>query len=77
MTYPKTIAISRNVVLGTLFLYWSLHFTGTKDRTRPGIRLDMMKNKTLLRKLPDQFKPFENVFGCQVTICNDLCILEI
>ena len=40
---------------------------GIKDRTRPGIRLDMKKNKTLLKKLPDQFKPFENVFGCKVS----------
>ena len=45
----------------------STYSVGIKDRTRPGIRLDMKKNKTLLKKLPDQFKPFENVFGCKVS----------
>ena len=39
---------------------------GIKDRTKPGIRLDMHKNKTLLKKLPDQFKPYQDVFGCKI-----------
>ena len=39
---------------------------GIKDRTRPGIRIDMNKNKTLLQKLPDQFQPYDGVFDCEI-----------
>ena len=52
--------------ISLLLIVLQLATPGIRDRTRPGIRLDMMRNKTLLRKLPDQFKPYENVFGCKV-----------
>ena len=39
---------------------------GIRDRTKPGIKIDMKRNKTLLRKLPDQFKPYEGIFGCKI-----------
>ena len=37
-----------------------------KDRSKPGIKIDMQKNKTLMRKLTDQFKPYEDVFSCKI-----------
>ena len=40
---------------------------GIRDKSKPGIRIDTTRNKTLLRRLPDQFKPFDDVFGCHVT----------
>ena len=40
---------------------------GKAIRDKPGIKIDMNKNKTLLRKLPDQFHPYENVFGCEIS----------
>lgn len=39
---------------------------GIKDRTKPGIKIDMKKNRILIRKLPDQFKPYQDVFGCSI-----------
>ncbi len=39
---------------------------GIQDRSKPGIRIDMNKNRTLLRKLCDQFRPYQNVFGCNM-----------
>ena len=39
-----------------------------KDRTRPGIRIDLQnaRHRTLIRKLPDQFEPYRKVFGCEI-----------
>ena len=37
-----------------------------KDRTRPGIRIDLARHRTLIRKLPDQFEPYRKVFGCEI-----------
>ena len=57
--------ISRNYIV--IFDPHTYHLgRGIKDRTRPGIRIDMNKNKTLLRKLPDQFQPYDGVFDCEI-----------
>jgi len=37
-----------------------------RDRSKPGIKIDLQKNKTLIRKLPDQFYPYQNVFDCSI-----------
>ena len=60
------IILRRVSCYSSFIIKFTFTHLGIKDRTRPGIRLDMKKNKTLLKKLPDQFKPFENVFGCKV-----------
>lgn len=39
---------------------------GIRDRSKPGIKIDLSKNRTLIRKLPDQFKPYQDVFGCRI-----------
>jgi len=39
---------------------------GIKDCNRPGIRINLDKNRVLLRRLPDQFHPYNNVFGCHL-----------
>ena len=62
--------ISRNYIV--IFDPHTNHLgRGIKDRSRPGIRIDMMKNKTLLRKLPDQFQPYNGVFGCSIGVDKD------
>ena len=42
--------------------------TARRDRTSPGIRIDLQKSghRTLIRKLPDQFEPYRKVFGCEI-----------
>ena len=39
-----------------------------KDRSKPGIRIDLQtsKHRTLIRKLSDQFEPYRKVFGCEI-----------
>lgn len=37
-----------------------------RDRSKPGIKIDLKKNKTLIRKLPDQFHPYQKVFDCSI-----------
>ena len=39
---------------------------GIKDCSRPGIKINLDKNRMLLRRLPDQFRPYNNVFGCRL-----------
>ena len=34
---------------------------------KPGIRIDLRKNKQKLRKLANQFKPFNRIFGCDLS----------
>lgn len=36
-----------------------------KDRTRPGIRLDLKRNFKALSTFQDQFLPYHNIFGCE------------
>ena len=39
---------------------------GIKDCSRPGIKINLNKNRMLLRRLPHQFQPYNNVFGCRL-----------
>lgn len=45
---------------------------GIRDRSRPGIKIEMKKNRTLLKKLPDQFQPYQDVFGCNIAMEKDI-----
>lgn len=57
--------ISRNNIV--IFDPHTTHLgRGIHDRSKPGIKIDMHKNKTLIRKLPDQFKPYDGIFGCEI-----------
>ena len=40
------------------------------DKTKPGIKLDLQKNSKKIKKLSNQFKPFQGVFGCDTTTRN-------
>ncbi|XP_033699432.1 sacsin isoform X3 [Tursiops truncatus] len=39
-----------------------------KDRSNPGIKINWSKQQKRLRKFPNQFKPFMDVFGCQLPL---------
>ena len=39
---------------------------GIKDASRPGIKINLDKNRMLLSRLPDQFRPYNDVFGCRL-----------
>nr|XP_030738557.1 sacsin isoform X4 [Globicephala melas] len=39
-----------------------------KDRSNPGIKINWSKQQKRLRKFPNQFKPFIDVFGCQLPL---------
>ena len=39
-----------------------------KDKTQPGIKMDLKRSKSILQKLPDQFHPYHNVFGCDTSL---------
>ena len=43
---------------------------GIKDCSRPGIKINLDRNRMLLRRLPDQFHPYNGVFGCRLN-CDD------
>lgn len=36
-----------------------------KDRSRPGIRLNLRTNAMVITAFKDQFQPYENIFGCR------------
>ena len=36
------------------------------DKSKPGIKIDLRRNRTLLRKLSHQFQPYKGVFGCDM-----------
>ncbi len=40
------------------------------DKTKPGIKLDLQRNSKKIKKLSNQFKPFQGVFGCDTTTHN-------
>lgn len=40
---------------------------GIKDCNRPGIKINLDKNRMLLRRLPHQFHPYNGVFGCRLS----------
>ena len=37
-----------------------------RNKAKPGIKIDMRKHKRKLRRLGNQFKPYNNVFGCDL-----------
>ncbi|XP_029922629.1 sacsin [Myripristis murdjan] len=39
-----------------------------RDRSNPGIKINWSKQQKRLRKFPNQFKPFINVFNCQLPL---------
>uniref|UniRef100_A0A3Q3VU54 Uncharacterized protein n=1 Tax=Mola mola TaxID=94237 RepID=A0A3Q3VU54_MOLML len=43
-----------------------------RDRSNPGIKINWSKQQKRLRKFPNQFKPFINVFNCQLPLAQDL-----
>lgn len=42
-----------------------------RDRSNPGIKINWSKQQKRLRKFPNQFKPFINVFGCELPLAQD------
>lgn len=57
--------VTRNTIV--IFDPHTVHLgRGIRDRGKPGIKIDLGKNRTLIRKLPDQFKPYQDVFGCRI-----------
>ncbi|XP_078588971.1 sacsin-like [Branchiostoma floridae x Branchiostoma japonicum] len=54
-------------VSGSRVLFFDPHATHLskhiKDKSRPGIGLDLQKNTRLVSRFKDQFKPFQGVFG--------------
>ncbi|XP_055751443.1 sacsin-like isoform X1 [Salvelinus fontinalis] len=42
-----------------------------KDRSNPGIKINWSKQQKRLRKFPNQFKPFINVFNCQLPLAQE------
>lgn len=42
-----------------------------RDPSNPGIKINWSKQQKRLRKFPNQFKPFINVFNCQLPLAQD------
>uniref|UniRef100_A0A3P8UMF6 Sacsin molecular chaperone n=1 Tax=Cynoglossus semilaevis TaxID=244447 RepID=A0A3P8UMF6_CYNSE len=42
-----------------------------RDRSNPGIKINWSKQQKRLRKFPNQFKPFINIFNCQLPLAQD------
>ncbi|XP_077468209.1 sacsin isoform X1 [Stigmatopora argus] len=42
-----------------------------RDKSNPGIKINWSKQQRRLRKFPNQFKPFINVFNCQLPLAQD------
>lgn len=42
-----------------------------RNKSKPGIKIDLNKNTRRLRKYRDQFKPFNNIFGCDLSLDKD------
>ncbi|XP_020498509.2 sacsin [Labrus bergylta] len=42
-----------------------------RDKSNPGIKINWSKQQKRLRKFPNQFKPFINVFNCQLPLAQD------
>uniref|UniRef100_W5M0P3 Sacsin molecular chaperone n=2 Tax=Lepisosteus oculatus TaxID=7918 RepID=W5M0P3_LEPOC len=43
-----------------------------RDRSNPGIKINWSKQQKRLRKFPNQFKPFINVFNCKLPLSQEL-----
>ena len=57
-------------VTGNVIVFFDPHTThlgrSIHDKSKPGIKIDLRHNKTLLRKLSHQFQPYKGVFGCDM-----------
>ena len=57
-------------VTGNVVVFFDPHTThlghSIHDKSKPGIKIDLRRNKTLLRKLSHQFQPYKGVFGCDM-----------
>ena len=42
-----------------------------RNKSKPGIKIDLNKNTRRLRNYRDQFKPFNNIFGCDLSLDKD------
>ncbi|KAM3874971.1 sacsin [Diretmus argenteus] len=42
-----------------------------RDRSNPGIKINWTKQQKRLRKFPNQFKPFINIFNCQLPLAQE------
>ena len=57
--------VSRNSVV--IFDPHTTHLgRSIKNKAKPGIRIDVQKHKKKLRRLGNQFKPYNDVFGCNL-----------
>ena len=57
-------------VTGNVIVFFDPHTThlgrSIYDKSKPGIKIDLRRNKTLLRKMSHQFQPYKGVFGCDM-----------
>jgi len=37
-----------------------------RDRNKPGLKINLKKSRMMIRKLSDQFHPYQDVFGCRI-----------
>ncbi|XP_071959408.1 sacsin-like [Antedon mediterranea] len=37
-----------------------------RDKSNPGIRIDLNRSKSTLRRFKDQFQPYQDIFGCDI-----------
>jgi len=37
-----------------------------RDRSRPGVRIDLRRHRRSLRRFGNQFRPWDGVFGCDL-----------
>ena len=62
-------------VTGNVVVFFDPHTThlghSIHDKSKPGIKLNLRHNKTLLRKLSHQFQPYEGVFGCNMDAASE------
>ncbi|XP_078573948.1 LOW QUALITY PROTEIN: sacsin-like [Branchiostoma floridae x Branchiostoma japonicum] len=57
---PSFVSGSRVIFFDPHATHFSKHI---KDKSKPGIGLDLQKNTRLVSRFKDQFKPFQGVFG--------------
>ena len=43
------------------------HLGRALRRQKPGLKMDIQKNRKKMKRLSNQFKPFDGVFGCELT----------
>ena len=62
-------------VTGNVIVFFDPHTThlghSIHNKSKPGIKIDLRRNKTLLRKLSHQFQPYRGVFGCDMDAASE------